>query len=325
MSTIKTVAVLATAVLSFGIAVASAQPQAILDQPEELGVDAAHAESSASLSDPNRSSAGYRRAMVETMLDNKVEVCRRHLATFEASAAEADAYEPDGRVLSLFGGALRGKPSAAAKTGTTAAKKPPQIDRRMLSEYGRQLEEVSRDRLEGNDLDNKRKLNHQRELFEVLFEFPECRCLEVEDCMSFIQKEHYNNQNGGPAPDFQPRLIRNYDQNNYNQVAIRPCDDNVHACGVDGDGLITYPFAWIVEGTGYQIGPWDCMSTGMKLTTDQCCDFIKASVPVQDDRGRNIQCHVTPDERLHPEADPNTIIIPFDPITHSVAGVPHTN
>lgn len=259
MSTIKTVAVLATVVLSFGIAVASAQPQAILDQPEQLGVDAAHAESSASLSDPNRSSAGYRRAMVETMLDNKVEVCRRHLATFEASAAEADAYEPDGRVLSLFGGALRGKPSAAAKTGTTEAKKPPQIDRRMLSEYGRQLEEVSRDRLEGNDLENKRKLNHQRELFEVLFEFPgetifgsflvmldtpapwsisvshdyflrfflpvslkECRCLEVEDCMSFIQKEHYNNQNGGPAPDFQPRLIRNYDQNNYNQVAIRP-------------------------------------------------------------------------------------------------------
>ena len=103
------------------------------------------------------------------------------------------------------------------------------------------------------------------------------------------------------------------------------CDDNVHACGVDGDGLIRYPFAWIVEGTGYQIGPWDCMSTGMKLTTDQCCDFIKASVPFQDDRGRNIQCHVTPDERLHPEADPNTIIIPFDPITHSVAGVPHTN
>ena len=65
--------------------------------------------------------------------------------------------------------------------------------------------------------------------------------------------------------------------------------------------------------------------TMVGCTTDQCCDFIKASVPVQDDRGRNIQCHVTPDERLHPEADPNTIIIPFDPITHSVAGVPHTN
>ena len=47
MSTIKTVAVLATAVLSFGIAVASAQPQAILDQPEELGVDAATPEAPA--------------------------------------------------------------------------------------------------------------------------------------------------------------------------------------------------------------------------------------------------------------------------------------
>ena len=254
----KMAAVLATSFLSCGIAVVSAQPPANLGQPNQLVVDAARVESSASLSDPLRSSAGYRRVSTieedETMLTNKVEVCRHHLATIEASAAEADTEESEGRALRLLGGALRGKPSAAASTGTTAAKKPPQVDRRMLSEYGRQLEEVSRDRLDGNGLEQKRNLNHQRELFEVLFDFPgetifgsvfarhrylyltinivshfflsfslkECRCLEVEDCMSFIQKEHYNNQNGGPAPEFQPRLIRNYDQNNYNQVAIRP-------------------------------------------------------------------------------------------------------
>ena len=114
-------------------------------------------------------------------------------------------------------------------------------------------------------------------------------------------------------------------QANYNLVAIRPCDDGIHACGADGDGLITYPFAWVVDGTGYSIGPWDCKTTGMHLTTEQCCDFIKSSVPLQDDRGRHLKCHFTPESRLHPEADPNTIIIPFDPKTHSVAGVPYTN
>ena len=43
-------------------------------------------------------------------------------------------------------------------------------------------------------------------------------------------------------------------QNNYNKVAIRPCDDYIYACGADGDGLITYPFAWIIDGVGYEIG-----------------------------------------------------------------------
>lgn len=63
----------------------------------------------------------------------------------------------------------------------------------------------------------------------------------------------------------------------------------------------------------------------MHLTKEQCCEFIKSSVPLKDDRGRHLECHFTPESRLHPEADPNTIIIPFDPKTHSVAGTPYTN
>jgi len=103
------------------------------------------------------------------------------------------------------------------------------------------------------------------------------------------------------------------------------CDDGIHACGADGDGVVTYPFAWVVDGIGYSIGPWNCKNTGLHLTVDECCDFVKSSVPLKDDRGRNIKCHVTPDSRLHPEADPNKVILPYDPKTHSVAGVPYTN
>ena len=151
---------------------------------------------------------GLRRTSIEeeSPLDNKVELCRRHLATVEASAAavgDDSTGETGGRTLSLFGGALRGKPSAAASTTATATRKRIDIDRRMLSEYGRQLEEANI-----GGMEEKRKLNAQRSLFEVLFDFPECRCLEVEDCMSFIQKEHYNNN----VPSFEARLVRNYDQ-----------------------------------------------------------------------------------------------------------------
>lgn len=195
------------AAFSGGAKIISAQPQVVFEAH-------AHAESSpAAASDfqtnmPMPDKQGLRRTSIEeeSALDNKVELCRRHLATVEASAAEAGGAngEPGGRTLSLLGGALRGKPSAATSTTTTAARKPIEIDRRMLSEYGRQLEEVSM-----GGMEEKRKLNNaQRSLFEVLYDFPECRCLEVEDCMSFIQKEHYNNN----VPAFEARLVRNYDQ-----------------------------------------------------------------------------------------------------------------
>ena len=195
------------AAISSGACVVSAQPQAVLEPH-------AHAESSqAATSDfqtnmPMPDAQGLRRTSIEeeSPLDNKVELCRRHLATVEASAAavgDDSTGETGGRTLSLLGGALRGKPSAAASTTATATRKPIDIDRRMLSEYGRQLEEANI-----GGMEEKRKLNAQRSLFEVLFDFPECRCLEVEDCMSFIQKEHYNNN----VPSFEARLVRNYDQ-----------------------------------------------------------------------------------------------------------------
>lgn len=209
MNNMKGAALLVFASLSGRAPVVSAQPQVVLDQQQPIVHS--HFESSPA-SDfqknmPMPDAQGLRRTSIEeeSALDNKVELCRRHLAAVEASAAAADEStgEPGGRTLSLLGGALRGKPSAAASTTTRAARKPIKIDRRMLSEYGRQLEEVS---LGG--MEEKRKLNAQRSLFEVLFDFPECRCLEVEDCMSFIQKEHYNNN----VPSFEARLVRNYDQ-----------------------------------------------------------------------------------------------------------------
>lgn len=214
MSTAKRV-LLAAAALAGGARVASAQPQAAHDQPIMHSI---HAQSSpATTSDFQKTivpdEQGLRRTLIEeeSLLDNKIELCRRHLATVEASAAaEADDAmgETDGRSLSLLGGALRGKPSAAAGNAATASRKPIQIDRRMLSECGRQLEEANIGRVDGSGMDEKRKLNAQRSLFEVLYDFPECRCLEVEDCMSFIQKEHYNND----VPQFEARLVRNYDQ-----------------------------------------------------------------------------------------------------------------
>ena len=216
MSTTKLSTLFAAAALAGGARVASAQPQAVHDQP--IMHSHHHAQSSpAATSDfqktimPNEQ--GLRRTSIEeeSPLDNKVELCRRHLATVEASAAaetDEEMGETDGRTLSLLGGALRGKPSAAASNTATASRKPIQIDRRMLSEYGRQLEEANIGRVDGSGMDEKRKLNAQRSLFEVLYDFPECRCLEVEDCMSFIQKEHYNND----VPQFEARLVRNYDQ-----------------------------------------------------------------------------------------------------------------
>ena len=203
----KGATVLFAVAISSGARVVSAQPQAVVEPHARAESSPAAATSDFQKNMLVSDEQGLRRTSIEeeSALDNKVELCRRHLATVEASAAEAgdSTGEGDGRTLSLLGGALRGKPSLAASTTATAVRKPIDIDRRMLSEYGRQLEEANMGRME-----EKRKLNVERTLFEVIYDFPECRCLEVEDCMNFIQKEHYN----GNVPSYETRLVRNYDQ-----------------------------------------------------------------------------------------------------------------
>ena len=128
-------------------------------------------------------------------------------------------------------------------------------------------------------------------------EFEECIGLTVEECEALIQQdvasnpELFENQ-----ASLSPQVVkvREAGDADYYYVALRTNLAGTGVIGVDGDGLVYYPYDWCIPtatGTPYcrEIGPWDC-DVGTPLTVDQCCTMIKASVPNADVNGNELTC-----------------------------------
>lgn len=110
--------------------------------------------------------------------------------------------------------------------------------------------------------------------------------------------------------DIRQSFPRKAGSDNYYLVGLRTNEAETGVVGVLGDGMIWYPWQWVLpDGSSYDIGPWDC-DVGMPLSPEQCCDMIKASVPNVDINGNYIDCIVSaPIGSVSNPRIPNRVII----------------
>lgn len=139
--------------------------------------------------------------------------------------------------------------------------------------------------------------DEMRGLFSFTVEFEECVGEHVTVCKDLIQKQVDTNPDifeGRTSLDYEVTPVRTPNQDNYYKVGLRTDEDEAHVVGVKGDAMVSYPWQWCVDGNVcYDIGPWDCHA-GFPLTVEQCCNMIKATVPVMDVNGNKIDCYVDP-------------------------------
>jgi len=90
------------------------------------------------------------------------------------------------------------------------------------------------------------------------------------------------------ALEADPDMLLTIDNGDYMLVGLRTDLNETYIVGIEGDGIVTYPYKWCLDyGNWVPIGPWDC--SGMLY--DECCDSIKADVPEPDVHGNYIDCY----------------------------------
>ena len=74
----------------------------------------------------------------------------------------------------------------------------------------------------------------------------------------------------------------------YYKVVLRTEITGQKIVGLFDDGVVFYPWSWIVEGQPTTIGPWDCD----EMTPEECCSMIQEDTPLPDDSGNYLACFV---------------------------------
>ena len=153
--------------------------------------------------------------------------------------------------------------------------------------------------------------------------FEECLRKTFEECKAMIISAHAHDNSlfgGEPTVEVIQKIPRQADDpGNYFIVALRTNEAGTGVVGTKGDGIVKYPFPWVLpagtygdktytEPTGIEIGPWDCDT--YPLPPDMCCNFIKATMPYPDVNGNLIDCHVSPPlgSESNPVA-PNRVVV----------------
>ena len=134
-----------------------------------------------------------------------------------------------------------------------------------------------------------------RELMSYTVIFEECLDHPLETCELLINQavqDHPEIFENRKSLAFAVNKVRELSDSDYNNVALRTNLSGDGVVGIDGDGLVYYPWEWCTPEVGCRsIGPWDC-DVGTPLTVEQCCTMIKSSVPHADVNGKFLQCFV---------------------------------
>ena len=127
--------------------------------------------------------------------------------------------------------------------------------------------------------------------------FDECVGLFESDCIALIQNHVASNPaifDGLPELNIETKHIREDADENYYLLGLRTDVTETQVVGILGDGMIFYPFQWcLAVDNCIDIGPWDC-DVGEPLTVEQCCNYIKGSMPTADMNENYIDCYVDP-------------------------------
>ncbi|EJK75988.1 hypothetical protein THAOC_02271 [Thalassiosira oceanica] len=128
--------------------------------------------------------------------------------------------------------------------------------------------------------------------------FEECLGVHLDTCKELIEAEVAANPaifEGREALNFEIKHVRSgTDTNTYNLVGLRLDPHENFVAGIHGDGLVYYPYQWcFAEDDCFDIGPWDCsdMHFGEHMTVEQCCNLVKAHVPLPDMNGNYLECY----------------------------------
>lgn len=143
------------------------------------------------------------------------------------------------------------------------------------------------------------------------YHFDDCVGETIADCEAIINAKvmiaqitesgEFNNQT---SLTMDIRKIRELTDYSYHKVVIRTNLDGDQADGIFEDGMIYYPWPWMVNGVAQDIGPWSCQETGVHDSPAACCTKIQEDIDYPDDNGNYIACYVE-----EPVGGPNNPII----------------
>ena len=139
----------------------------------------------------------------------------------------------------------------------------------------------------------------ERALMSVVVTFEECIGKTVPACEAIVAAEFYKQPNLFEANSvsdivFEERPIRHVSATDYYMIGLRTNPEETHVVGVLGDGMVFYRWEWCTEAEEcFILGPWDC-DVGTPLTVAQCCNVIKASVPLPDIHNNYVDCYIDP-------------------------------
>ena len=127
------------------------------------------------------------------------------------------------------------------------------------------------------------------------FHFEDCVGKTVEECQTIIDTtvisnpEEFNNQT---TLTMDIRKIREQTDISYHKVVLRTNIQGTEVTGILDDGMVYYPWSWVVNGQPTSIGPWDCEEGGVYMSPQQCCEMIQEDVTLPDDNGNYLACFV---------------------------------
>jgi len=131
------------------------------------------------------------------------------------------------------------------------------------------------------------------------YHFDDCVGETIADCEAIINAKvmiaqitesgEFNNQT---SLTMDIRKIRELTDYSYHKVVIRTNLDGDQADGIFEDGMIYYPWPWMVGGVGQDIGPWSCQESGVHDSPAACCTKIQEDIDYPDDNGNYIACYV---------------------------------
>ena len=131
------------------------------------------------------------------------------------------------------------------------------------------------------------------------YHFDDCVGETIADCEAIINAKvmiaqitesgEFNNQT---SLTMDIRKIRELTDYSYHKVVIRTNLDGDQADGIFEDGMIYYPWPWMVNGVAQDIGPWSCQENGVHDSPAACCMKIQEDIDYPDDNGNYIACYV---------------------------------
>ncbi|EJK45436.1 hypothetical protein THAOC_35946 [Thalassiosira oceanica] len=125
--------------------------------------------------------------------------------------------------------------------------------------------------------------------------FEDCVGTTIEECQVIIDAyvqahpEDFNNQT---TLLMDIRKVRELTDESYYKVVLRTNIAGTHVYGIFDDGVVHYPWQWVVNNVPTEIGPWDCDDGGNMMSPAECCTLIQNDVTSMDDQGNFLACFV---------------------------------